>query len=57
MNPEAGAGRSAQGGTVGDLKTRAASALVLAAVAIGGVWLGGIWLAIVAAAAAQRASG
>jgi phosphatidate cytidylyltransferase len=52
VNPQAGAGRGAQTGIVGDLKTRAASALVLAAIAIAGVWLGGIWMAIVAAAAA-----
>ncbi len=52
MNLQTGAGRGAPPGIVGDLRTRAASAAVLAAIAIGGVWLGGIWLAIVAAAAA-----
>jgi phosphatidate cytidylyltransferase len=52
VSPRAGAGNGAQSGIVGDLKTRAASAVVLAAIAIAGVWLGGVWMAIVAAAAA-----
>jgi phosphatidate cytidylyltransferase len=51
VSPQAGAGGGAQSGIVGDLKTRAASAVVLAAIGITGVWLGGIWMAIVAAAA------
>jgi len=52
VSPQAGAGRGAQTGVVGDLKTRAASGLVLAAIALVAVWLGGIWWAIVAAIAA-----